>query len=53
MTDKRSSEQAAQSRESIEPPARITLLYESGDGRLCLFEDHKGHLTAVSAAKLA
>ena len=33
-------------------PARIKLLYESRDGRLCLFEDAEGHLTAVRAEKL-
>ena len=35
------------------PPARITLLYESRDGKLCLFEDGEGHLTVVRAEKLA
>ena len=34
------------------PPARITLLYESRDGRFCLFEDADGHLAAVDASKL-
>ena len=38
---------------SDQPPARITLLYESRDGKLCLFEDGEGHLTAVRAEKLA
>lgn len=33
--------------------ANITLLYESRDGRMCLFEDSHGHLTAVRASKLA
>lgn len=32
---------------------RFTLVYESKDGRLCLFEDADGHLTAVRADKLA
>ena len=35
------------------PPARISLVYESADGRLCLFEDAEGHLTAVKSSKLA
>ncbi|MBR3182712.1 MAG: hypothetical protein IKF56_08795 [Eggerthellaceae bacterium] len=35
------------------PLAQFTLLYESKDGRLCLFEDADGHLTAVRADKLA
>lgn len=34
-------------------PARIALLYESRDGKLCLFEDHEGHLTAVRSERLA
>ena len=34
-------------------PAQITFLYESRDGKLCLFEDATGHLTAVPASKLA
>ena len=34
-------------------PARITLLYESRDKKLCLFEDAHGHLTAVRASRLA
>lgn len=32
--------------------ADITLLYESGDGRMCLFEDAQGHLVAVRASRL-
>lgn len=35
------------------PPAQFTLVYESKDGKLCVFEDAKGHLTAVRAEKLA
>jgi len=34
-------------------PSTFTLVYESKDGRLCLFEDADGHLTAVRAEKLA
>ena len=34
-------------------PAKITLLYESRDGKLCLFEDARGHLFAVPSALLA
>lgn len=34
-------------------PAKITLLYESRDKKLCLFEDAHGHLTAVRASRLA
>lgn len=33
-------------------PARITLLYESRDGKLCLFEDANGHLFAVRSSLL-
>ena len=32
--------------------ARFSLLYESRDGRLCLFQDADGHLVAVDASKL-
>ncbi len=35
------------------PPAQFVLIYESRDGKLCLFEDSDGHLTAVRAEKLA
>ena len=38
--------------EATVPLARITLLYESRDGRFCLFEDADGHLAAVDASKL-
>ncbi len=38
--------------ETSVPLARITLLYESRDGRFCLFEDADGHLAAVDASKL-
>ena len=40
-------------REREKPPAKISLLYESKDGRLCLFEDAEGHITAVRASSLA
>ena len=53
MTDERKDERFEQKRDPVEAPARISLLYESEDGRFCLFEDGEGHLTAVSAAKLA
>ena len=33
--------------------ARISLLYESRDGKFCLFEDANGHLSAVRSARLA
>ena len=35
------------------PPGRFTLIYQSKDGKMCLFEDADGHLTAVRAEKLA
>ena len=37
----------------VTPPAKLSLLYESADGRLCLFEDALGHLSAVRASRLA
>ncbi len=40
--------------EAVELPlAQFTLIYESKDGKLCVFEDAGGHLTAVRAEKLA
>lgn len=33
--------------------ARFRQLYASRDGRLCVFEDAKGHLTCVRASRLA
>ena len=40
--------------ETVEfPPSQFTLIYESRDGKLCLFQDKDGHLTAVRAEKLA
>lgn len=38
---------------SLPSPARISLLYQSRDGRLCVFEDAEGHLTSVRASRLA
>ena len=37
----------------LDVPAKITLLYESKDRRLCLFEDANGHLSAVRSSRLA
>ena len=34
-------------------PGRISLLYESRDGGICVFEDAEGHLTSVRASRLA
>ena len=39
--------------EPIATPANISLLYESCDGMLCLFQDGDGHLTAVRTDRLA
>lgn len=33
-------------------PSTFGLLYESRDGRLCLFESASGHLTAVDSSRL-
>ena len=43
----------ADEKRANQAPAKITFLYESRDGRLCLFQDANGHLTAVRASKLA
>lgn len=34
-------------------PGTFSLLYESGDGRLCLFQLEDGHLSAVDSSRLA
>lgn len=33
-------------------PGRFNLLYQSRDGKLCIFEDEGGHLTAVRSSRL-
>ena len=47
---------SAQSDDSPSVPASVpstfSLLYESRDNRLCLFETRDGHLTAVDASRL-
>lgn len=44
----------ADERKPVEfPPSQFSLIYESKDGKLCLFEDASGHITAVRAEKLA
>ncbi len=53
MADKRADERTDQKREPVNVPVRISLIYESKDGRFCLFQDAEGHLTSVSAARLA
>ena len=53
MTDKRRAEAPERGKSQTEAPAKIALLYESKDGRLCLFQDGAGHLTAVRTANLA
>ncbi|MBP3866219.1 MAG: hypothetical protein J6D25_00205 [Eggerthellaceae bacterium] len=37
----------------IAVPARFSLIYESRDGRLCVFEDADGHLTSVNSRRFA
>ena len=59
MTDKttngvdEATDKAHASKTRLSTPARISLIYESRDKRLCLFEDAQGHLTAVRASRLA
>lgn len=45
--------QATESQQGELPLAQFSLVYVSKDGKLCLFEDADGHLTAVRADKLA
>ncbi len=37
---------------SAQPPACFRMIYESRDGKFCLFETDDGHLLAVDSAKL-
>ncbi len=37
----------------MKPIARLRLLYESKDRRMCLFEDAEGHLVSVPSSRLA
>ena len=53
MADKRTGDAENRSSKQANVPADFSLLYESRDGRFCLFEDASGHLTAVRAANLA
>ncbi len=48
-TDKVSSPPSAYSL----TPANFQMLYESRDGKFCLFETREGHLSAVKASRLA
>ncbi len=34
-------------------PANFQMLYESRDGKFCLFETREGHLSAVKASRFA
>lgn len=34
-------------------PGTFSLLYESRDAKLCIFEDASGHLSAVKTSRLA
>ncbi len=49
---KKEQKKRTKNKPSSSLPAKITLLYESRDGRFCLFEDAHGHLTAVRSAFL-
>lgn len=33
--------------------SRFSVIYESRDGRLCLFEDAQGHVSAVDSSRFA
>lgn len=53
MADERTAESPDHERGRCETLAQFSLIYESSDGRLCLFEDAEGHITAVRASRLA
>ena len=40
-------------KKTVSLPAQISLVHESSDGRLCLFQDAEGHYTVVRADRLA
>ena len=40
-------------KKTVNLPAQISLVHESSDGRLCLFQDAEGHYTVVRADRLA
>ena len=40
-------------KKTVSLPAQISLVHESADGRLCLFQDAEGHYTVVRADRLA
>lgn len=43
----------SQATASAKKVATFKKIYESRDGKICLFEDSKGHITAVNAKRLA
>ena len=47
------AEKADASESRLKPIARLRLLYESKDKRMCLFEDAEGHLVSVPSSRLA
>lgn len=52
--DHRAGEHGADSKaQSAIALARFSLIYESRDGRLCVFEDADGHLTSVNSRRFA
>lgn len=51
MTDE--AKQPSEEKLADFPLAQFSLVYVTKDGKLCLFEDADGHLTAVRAEKLA
>ena len=60
MREGRVASEERNSREARKPhapccpvlPGTFQMLYQSRDGRLCLFESKEGHLSAVDASKL-
>lgn len=47
------SDSQAYARTVLTLPATFSLIYESTDKRLCVFEDAAGHLNSVDASRLA
>ena len=49
----KAAEKKAETSAPLPPLAKLRLVYESRDKRMCLFEDAEGHLTAAPAHILA
>ena len=51
--DMNAAQEKSSSESQSKPPAKLRLLYESKDRRMCLFQDANGHLVAAPSSILA